>query len=571
MSYQVAKNASRWAHAPAIQGRFVRRVIEEEESLPDWPYTRKISREVVAYEKVLVCPDCGAMLLDAHGNPLRAPKKMGERKRKCGQCGAPLWQRIPFKYGGRVAAADFLNRRYAGQYDLILDESHKTKGGKTDAGYASQDLIAGARKVLSMTGTLYAGKVSSIFHLLYRLKPEFRRLYGPGEVQRFVNHHGLQEIVTTITTTGNAYSSAFGYTRESVRVREVPGVTPGIILMLLPMTAFIKLQDVGLHLPPYREERLPVRLDGRFDEGLKKIKEIYERAVQLAREGNPGLLSAWLYAGLGWPDHPVPDTLVARDSTTGDVIDTFDIPGLADEPPGLPLPKDQALLELVEAELGKGRGVGVFFAQVKRRDWMGRIQKLLAGRGVYSEILRRGTCRPNRRERWYRAFVERCRERGQEPVLLTNGNLIKEGLDLVELPTLVETGIEFRLNDLRQRDRRSWRLIQDRPVRVVFLYYEASWQETALRLVAAKLKAATLVEGDLVSGLAEMDTDGDNLMDALMEAITRGRRSGWNGMGLARLAESGEPGRLPTNTNGGKPSGGRGFEAVFRIEEEKTK
>jgi hypothetical protein len=42
-------------------------------------------------------------------------------------------------------------------------------------------------------------------------------------------------------------------------------------------------------------------------------------------------------------------------------------------------------------------------------------------------------------------------------VLLANGNLVKEGLDLVELPTLVETGIEYRINDLRQRDRRSRR------------------------------------------------------------------------------------------------------------------
>ena len=39
--------------------------------------------------------------------------------------------------------------------------------------------------------------------------------------------------------------------------------------------------------------------------------------------------------------------------------------------------------------------------------------------------------------------------------VLANGNLIKEGLDLIELPTLIETGIEYRVNDLRQRDRRA--------------------------------------------------------------------------------------------------------------------
>jgi hypothetical protein len=170
---------------------------------------------------------------------------------------------------------------------------------------------------------------------------------------------------------------------------------------------------------------------------------------------------------------------------------------------------------------------------------MGRIQKLLKRRGIYSEILRQGTCKPDEREDWYRRFVRRCRSKGQEPVLLANGNLVKEGLDLVELPTLVETGIEYRINDLRQRDRRSWRLIQDRPVRVVFLYYEDSWQETALQLVAAKLKAALLVDGDLTDGLAAMEVDDGNLMDALMKAVSQGRpsRVGWSGMEIAAVAK----------------------------------
>jgi hypothetical protein len=124
-------------------------------------------------------------------------------------------------------------------------------------------------------------------------------------------------------------------------------------------------------------------------------------------------------------------------------------------------------------------------------------------------------------------------------VLLANGNLVKEGLDLVELPTLIETGIEYRINDLRQRDRRSWRLIQDRPVKVIFLYYENTWQETALQLVAAKLKAALMVEGNLAEGLAAMDVDDGNLMDALMKTVAKGRpgRVEWSGMEIAAITK----------------------------------
>ena len=299
------------------------------------------------------------------------------------------------------------------------------------------------------------------------------------------------------------------------------------------------MADVGFALPPYSEERLPVPLDERLATGLADIDRIYDRATELARHGQPGLLSAWLYASLGWMDCPVEDQLTVP-SPDGGLGASYTIEGLLSTPeelPAEPLAKDQALLDVIEAELAQGRGVGVYFAQVNRRDWMGRVQKLLKARGIYSEILRQSTCKPEDRESWYRGFVRRCRHQGQEPVLLANGNLIKEGLDLIELPTLIETGIEYRLNDLRQRDRRSWRLTQDRAVKVIFLYYENTWQETALQLVAAKLKAAHLVEGNLAEGLAAMELDDGNLMDALMQVVAKGRanKTVWQGLPVAEV------------------------------------
>lgn len=539
LSYETAKNGPRWEHAVAKQRKLIEYRVEVEESSPTYPYRQVVEKTIRKVETVLCCPDCGQVLRDENDAPLTDLKQLGQRQQTCGECGAALWQQVPFKYGGRTAIADFLNRHYSGRYNLILDEAHHTKGADTDAGYASADLVAGARKVIAMTGTLYAGKASSIFYLLYRLLPQFRALYGYNEVQRFIEHHGLQETITTVKKS-DSYSSAYGYSRENVRVREIPGVSPGMVTMLLSNTAFIKLSDMNLHLPEYREERLPISLDERLAEGLSDIAGIYDDAVKLAREGKSGLLSSWLYASLGWLDCPVTERLEAHDKE-GRLLAAHTIEGCLTERDELldePLAKDQALIDLIEAELAQKRGVGVYFAQVNRRDWMGRVQKLLKKQGIYSEILRQSTCKPDERERWFKGFVRRCRGRGQEPVLLANGNLVKEGLDLIELPTLVETGIEYRINDLRQRDRRSWRLIQERPVRVVFLYYEDSWQETALQLVAAKLKAALLVEGDLAEGLAAMEVDDGNLMDALMKAVSKGRphKVEWSGMEIAAIA-----------------------------------
>ncbi len=405
-------------------------------------YFKMIEVEQTKIKGFLCCPSCGKMLQNQDGRPVT---KLGKKnKLKCPNCKSPLWQQVSFAYGGRVAIADYLNRQYSGRYNLIIDEAHKSKGADSDAGYAVADLVAGASKVVAMTGTLYAGKASSIFYLLYRLFPHFRRLYDYDEVQRFVEHHGLQETITK-TKESDTWSSAYGYTRENVRVRELPGVSPGMVTMLLNNTAFLKLANMGLHLPTYTEERYPIPLDPRLENGLETIKTLHKTAVELAvKEGAIGLLSQWLYLSLGWFDCPIAETLTAVNREK-EVIGSYDIEGYLDSKDQLlddPLAKDAALLEIVEAELAQERGVGVFFAQVNRRDWMSRIQKLLKERGIYSEILRQSTAKPQDRERWYQGFVERCRERGQEPVLLANGNLVKEGLDLIELPTLIETGIE---------------------------------------------------------------------------------------------------------------------------------
>jgi hypothetical protein len=514
MSYETAKNASRWEHQ--VAWRVVSETWEEDEQVrtPYYPYyeTVKVERKFVG--KVACCPDCGQR---AGKGMITDVSQLGKKKTSCRGCGAQLWQRVPFRYGGRVALADFLNRKYAGKFNLIIDELHNTKSPDSDIGYASNDLVVAAKNVLAMTGTLYSGKASSIFFLMHRLFPWFREQYRYDEVQRFVEHHGLQEEITTVKKDGKGWSSTYGYNRENTRVKEIPGVSPGIVMALLSHTAFLKLADMGLEMPPYTEERRPVPVDPRLASGLEILSEVRDEAVKLARKGDMSLFSQWMYAALGWPDHPVDEELERKDRDTGEVLETFHIPGALDG--AGPLAKEEALLEIIEAELSAGRGVGVYFSQVNKRDWMGRVHAALEAQGIYSEVLRNDTVPPAEREAWYFQFVQRCKAKGQPPVLLANGNLVKEGLDLVELPTLVEAGIEYRLNDLRQRDCRSWRLTQGEPVKVIFLYYEGSLQETALRLVADKLKAALVVDGTLAEGLAAMNVKDHSLIDSLMKMV----------------------------------------------------
>ena len=76
---------------------------------------------------------------------------------------------------------------------------------------------------------------------------------------------------------------------------------------------------------------------------------------------------------------------------------------------------------------------------------------------------------------------------------------------------------------MRQALRRSWRIGQTRPVKVVFMSYRNTLQADALKLVAKKLQSSLAVEGELPEdGLAAYGDDGDDLMMALTRKIASG-------------------------------------------------
>jgi hypothetical protein len=102
-------------------------------------------------------------------------------------------------------------------------------------------------------------------------------------------------------------------------------------------------------------------------------------------------------------------------------------------------------------------------------------------------------------------------------VVICHPKLVETGLDLLAFPTLYfyETG--YSLHTLRQASRRSWRIGQRLAVRVKFVTYAGTMQETCLRLMGKKMLVALMMEGKFSGeGLQSLDTDED-----LMSAIAR--------------------------------------------------
>jgi hypothetical protein len=74
---------------------------------------------------------------------------------------------------------------------------------------------------------------------------------------------------------------------------------------------------------------------------------------------------------------------------------------------------------------------------------------------------------------------------------------------------------------LRQASRRSWRIGQRLPVKVKFLHYAETMQESCLRLMGKKLLVSLAMEGKFSSeGLQAINEDDDILMAMARELVT---------------------------------------------------
>src|SRR5882672_10858518 len=101
-----------------------------------------------------------------------------------------------------------------------------------------------------------------------------------------------------------------------------------------------------------------------------------------------------------------------------------------------------------------------------------------------------GNVDTSKREAWYARQIK-----DGVQVVICHPKLVETGLDLLDFPTIIFYESGYSLHTLRQASRRSWRIGQRRPVRVMFLCYEGTMQTACLRLMGKKLLVALTMEG----------------------------------------------------------------------------
>ncbi|EBL8291880.1 DEAD/DEAH box helicase [Salmonella enterica] len=421
---------------------------------------------------------------------------------------------------GNYQASEFVKKYLPkGTFDLmVIDEGHEYKGGASAQGQAMGVLASQAKKVLLLTGTLMGGYADDIFYLLFRILT--RRMleegYRPNRngslnaaAMQFMRDHGVLKEVLSEST--DAHKTAKGK-KTSIRVSKAPGFGPkGVLRCLLPYTVFLKLKDLGSGiLPPYQEEFREVEMTDIQRDTYRELSGTLTATLRQAlAKRDTTLLGVVLNVLLAWPECCFrPETV--KHPRTREVL-AF-VPSLFEDMQATP--KEQALIDLCREEKAAGRKVLAYSTYSGTRDTTSRLKALLTQAGLKTAVLR-ATVSPEQREDWVAEQVDRGID-----VIVTNPELVKTGLDLLEFPTIAFLQTGFNVYTLLQAARRSWRIGQTQPVRVIFLGYAGSSQMACLDLMARKITVAQSTAGDVPeSGLDILNSDGDSVEIALAKQL----------------------------------------------------
>ena len=365
------------------------------------------------------------------------------------------------------------------------------------------------------------GYSSTLFHLLCRFSPEIRTDFGRSDEHRWIQRYGFEEHSIGKPDDDSVEDGRFSRRRKYRKVvRERPGLVPSALFHIIANTVFLRLADVASGLPPYEEQVMLSSMDSEADATGYSQRSAYDTVYEELRKelaealkaGSKRLLATYLQTLLAYPDGCTRGETVF-DPRSGEII--VQVPPLSEE---RLYPKEKALVDLVAAERMAGRRVLVYATHTGTRDITERMDDILTRHGFRVAVMKAEAVAPERREAWVADRVKQGID-----VMICHPRLVQTGLDLIDFPTLIWYETDYSVYVSRQASRRSWRIGQTRPVKVVFMSYRNTLQADALKLVAKKLQSSLAVERELPEdGLAAFGDDGDDLMMALACKIVIG-------------------------------------------------
>jgi superfamily II DNA or RNA helicase len=462
----------------------------------------------------LVCPQCGKELVEADANESVVEASRESIPRKCPECKTILRQ--PEKGEKRLSLAEYAQRRLpSGWFDLlIVDEIHELKGGDTGQGNAFGTLAAKAKKVVGLTGTLLNGYAESVFYVLFRLNPKLMKEklgFEYEDVERFVDAYGAREKRWATKNVEFGVEGIITKKKGIPSVRSIPRINPLLLVQLLETSLFLRLDEMNIALPRYSEIVDRCEADEEVMDNYHEYIEALLDKIKDRENGGAkklGELAAASLAILGVPDKERGDEEIFYSPN----VARTELEARRSGREFLPLTnKEKRLIELVDQELKAGRKCLIYitFSKLGTTEAVeNALAKALPERVVRSLP---DNVEPKRREAWLR--------NNPADALICNPEKVKTGLDLIEYPTIIFFQPTYRTYTLKQAARRSWRIGQEKEVKVYFLVYEDTPEEKALQLIAKKLLVSNAIEGRIGGGLANESGEDESVALALARSM----------------------------------------------------
>lgn len=437
--------------------------------------------------------------------------------------------KLEFGFGeGAYQATEFIKRYLPKDFFdlLIVDEGHEYKNQGSAQGQALGVLASQVKKILLLTGTLMGGYADDLFFLLFRVltskmiedgyKPNRRGSLGTAAME-FMRDHGIIKDIYT-ERHENSHKTAKG-NKVNHQTQKAPGFGPkGILRYVLPYTVFLKLKDIGDNiLPVYNEEYIDISMSAEqrsyYDSLSNTLKSELRKALA---KRDTTLMGVVLNTLLAWPDCCFRAETVIHPRTKNKIAFVPSIFSNGDDSEGfIELSnKEKVLVELCSAEKTQGRKTLVYATYTGTRDITSRLKQILEQAGLKTAVLKANVS-PEKREDWILDKVDRDYD-----VVITNPELVKTGLDLLDFPTIIFLQTGFNVYTLQQAAKRSFRIGQKNDVKVIFLGYERSAQTSCLALMAKKIAVSQSTSGDMPeSGLDILNVEEDSIEMALAKQL----------------------------------------------------
>lgn len=452
---------------------------------------------------VILCPHCGRDVLDV----IKASSRT-----KCPDCNSPLW--CPDGKLRRYAPALYIKKYLKSYFDLLIcDEVHQMKGGSTIQGAILGQLSSVCRKTLILTGTLSGGKASDIFYILQRALSlnydrETRRKILPAynAVSEFVDLYGTIEEIYTHKEDDSYYGRT---TKSTKTIKEKPGISPlAIKQFFIENTAFLRLSDIADKLPSFKEELEFTRLPDDIQEEYNRFEiELIDAARKAMKSGDFKVLGQMLSNLLAWPDTPQKEAIVT--DSAGSIVASA-TPFKTGK-----TPKDERLIDILTECRNRGRKALVFAEYTGKWETDYHLAHLLEKEG-FSPLVLKPTVQAGDRLDWIRQKFKT----GRYDCLICQPKLVEVGMNLREFPEIIFYQTGFSIYVLRQASRRSYRPGQTCDVVVRYMINQNTVQEKCMGLIASKLEASLVLEGELSDkGLVALSDIGDNMAVELARAL----------------------------------------------------